>query len=327
MESGNSCQFLQANSAKKTLATDQSSSVTTPPCSRTTPASSFNSGKKSPTTLGAALSPRSLTIDDLKTLFQNGFLTYLAFLMLGSVLYHSLGGSFYDMSIRDGLGYVSTVMEAFGLLILQWKIKQQQSVAGISGKCVAMFGLCYAFRAIEIPPFSAEFLDPWTVKVLEQASFVLVAQVLYSVFVTYKSTYQADLDNGLRIGYIVVACILLSLAVHPDDESIPWTAFMYMDTLALMPQVVMMSRGSDGLVEAPISHFVFATAASRGIDLYYWCWSAHELGMDYNAWVTVSVHVIYQLLVADFVYLYLKQRLSSRSLSQPMELKELEEMV
>lgn len=264
-----------------------------------------------------------LTKADFKALFQNSFLVYACFLMLGSVLYHQIvGSSFQEMSVKDCLGYLSTVAEGFGLLSLRWKIRSHQSAAGISGASLLLFGLCYTFRAVfaEMPPFSVSCIDAWLVKILEWVSWLLVLDVIRLVFFSYRKTYRADLDI-LRVQYIVPACVVLAFVVRPHDESFGWTVAMYMDTVALMPQVVMMSRG-DGLVGAPIAHFVAATAFSRAVDLYSWCWGFHEFGMSYDAWVVLTVHVTYQLLFADFSYYYLKQRLALRSLSEDLILPE-----
>merc|ERR1719359_2841220 len=98
--------------------------------------------------------------------------------------------------------------------------------------------------------------------------------VLFAILKTYRTSYQRDLDV-LKVKYLIPGCLLIALVLHPNFKqgqikSLTWTSSFYIDTLALLPQVVMMQRGN-GKVEAPIAHFVAATAFSRVNDLGFWC--------------------------------------------------------
>merc|ERR1719272_2154129 len=98
-------------------------------------------------------------------------------------------------------------------------------------------------------------------------SLLLVLDILRSVFVTHRKSYQADLDV-LQAKYVIPGCIVAALLVRPHFHfwstpySLTFGSCLYMDVLALMPQVVMMQR-SEGKIEAPIAHFVAATFLSR----------------------------------------------------------------
>merc|ERR1719359_2804778 len=98
-------------------------------------------------------------------------------------------------------------------------------------------------------------------------SWLLVLDILKDVFVTHKSTYQANLDT-LKAWYLIPVCVALTLVLRPNFTFWPshydyiWTFNMYMDTLALMPQVVMMSHGG-GKIAAPIANFVAATCIAH----------------------------------------------------------------
>merc|ERR1719326_2860773 len=80
-------------------------------------------------------------------------------------------------------------------------------------------------------------------------SLVLTLDILWSVFVTHRSTYQEDLDV-LQVKHIVPGCLLLATLVRvhfpfwSTAYSYVWSATMYADVVALMPQVVMMARAS-----------------------------------------------------------------------------------
>merc|ERR1719217_1999555 len=115
---------------------------------------------------------------------------------------------------------------------------------------MSMYAIVYCLREWLLMPSSLSlfFIDGWAVEVLQVASLLMVLDVLKSVYVTYRSSYQEDLDI-LKIKFLIPACILLAVALHPQFErgtaySICWTMYLYLDVLALMPQVVMMARGN-----------------------------------------------------------------------------------
>merc|ERR1719316_606625 len=85
-----------------------------------------------------------------------------------------------------------------------------------------------------------------------------------------------------------------------------------MDALALLPQVIMMAR-NDGKVEAPIAHFVAGTVLCRVDDLWD-SLSSSGIGAGLrndnptSYWAIIFLQVFHLLLVADFIYYWLKAR-------------------
>jgi len=265
------------------------------------------------------------------TIFQ----VYACFLMATSMVYYSLGGNLRMALPEERLAYVSCIAEGFGLLSLRIKIARQGSVSGISGMTMAMYALVYVLRVIEVAPDNlslATDLDGWTIEVLQVASLLMVLDVVRSVFVTYRKSYQEDLDV-LHVKYLMPSCVVIAAVLHPQFRagawfSFCWTMYLHHDCLALMPQVVMMTRGA-GKVEAPLSHFVAATAFSRVLDLSFWYYEfdlgaqGYYHGFNYSGWLIVFWHVVNLVIVADFMYYYVKARFSggamSADLALPME--------
>lgn len=257
-------------------------------------------------------------IKDLKLFLQNTSAVYACFLLAVVTVYYALGGSFMNARGADQLRYASVVAEALGLLVLRRKIERQGRVTGVSGMTFTMYALVYTLRLVAFAPESAD-VDDWSLEVLAFGSLLLVLDVCRMVFVNHKKTYQEELDV-LKVKYLAPACVLLGVLIHPDLRSgvwfnCCWTVCLYLDVVALMPQVVMMSMGG-GKVEAPIGHFVAATALSRSVDLWYWFYMFDSVGPEdtppgsfhYSAWLIVLAHMLHLLLVADFMYYYMKGR-------------------
>lgn len=260
---------------------------------------------------------------------QNAFLAYTVFLGVCAVIYLGLGGKFSEYSVTDSLELASTIAEAFGLLMLRRKIAIQRGVSGISRATIMTYTVVYTMRLdllmpAQCPPGSSgECLRAWIKEGICVVTVLMVLDILWSVWRTYKATYQEDLDV-LKFKYLVPGCCVLALLIHPDLEegwmySYWWTLCLYLDVMALMPQVVMMTKGG-GKVQAPIAHFVAATFASRCVDLTYWAFQYELVGI-YSAVIIVFFHVLHLVLVLDFMYFYARARLSGAGLGADLDLQ------
>jgi len=277
-----------------------------------------------------------ITCEQAKAIFQDSFVLYTCYVMLGTCLYHHFGGSFLHASKEDLLAYASAVAEAFGLLMLRRKTQRQQSVKGVSGMTMVMYAVVYAVRELVLLPDiykAGNSVDDWAVQILSFTSFFIVLDILRSVFCTYRSSYQEDLDI-LKAKWLIPSCVILAAILHPGFEEGPWFSFMwtsclYLDVMALMPQIIMMDRAADK-VSAPICHFVAATAVSRMVDLWFWLYNFQLVGdyqpgeFHFSGLLIIFFHCLHLLLVADFMYYYMKARLSGQSFSEDLSLPTVE---
>ena len=108
---------------------------------------------------------------------------------------------------------------------------------------------------------------------VRKVAFLFMDSILWSIFKTYRQSLQEELDI-LQVKHLIPGCILFAVVIHPTFAqgfmySLCWTISFYVDVMALLPQVVMMSQGT-GKVEAPIANFVAATTFSRIVDLWFW---------------------------------------------------------
>merc|ERR1719388_286195 len=146
-----------------------------------------------------------------------------------------------------------------------------------------MYALVFALRTlVPLIMLITEMTEEVTCEVtIGIFSFLLVLDILRAIFVTHKSTYQSDLD-ALKAWYLIPACCFFTPLLHPNlayyswQYDYVWTFNAFLDMVALMPQVVMMSRGG-GKIEAPIANFVAATIISHCGDI------VHSLVCDF--WV------------------------------------------
>lgn len=256
---------------------------------------------------------------------------YVCFMTIGYIVYLHLGGDLVHAPAKTLLGYVSTVAEGLGLLTLRNKVRSRQSVSGVSGASIQMFALTYTIRLYQLwPRIGRDYINACAVEVLSLLSLVLVLDILWCVFWTYRKSYQEDIDI-LKFTHLVPGCFLAAVLIHPQFPtgsffSTAWALGFYIDVLALLPQVVMMAQGS-GRVLAPISNYVVAVVFSRMIDLEWWLTRGIDLGpqgriygWNYSGWIIVGVHLLSLVLAADFVYYYLKAKWKGSALQDDLVL-------
>jgi len=238
-------------------------------------------------------------------------------------------GRVFDVDAIERFGALQ--LEILGLITLRMKIKEKNSVSGISGMTILMYAATYFCRmGLSYP--SSGFLSlqwkDWDFDLtVGWVSMLLVLDILKSVFVTHRKTYQAELDV-FKAWYLIPCCWTVSLLVRPHFHSWTfkygwcWSSTLYMDVLALMPQVVMMSKAG-GKVEAPVANFVAATAISRCGDLFHSLvfLGATRANEPFSYWMAVSVQTIHLLLVADFLYYYMKARAFAAANAAANEIK------
>jgi len=259
----------------------------------------------------------------LMTFFRKPGKVYSCFLAFTVMEYVFVCGG--TTTPEDLIGYVSCILEAYGLISVYNKIQQQQSVSGISGMSLIMFALSYSLRATEMWVMSSKFRlskRGYSLELLQVASVPLIFSLLWAVFKTYRHSYEESKDV-LKVKYLVPGCVAMGFILTPQFRqgkmySYCWATSFYMDVLALLPQVVMMAYSPGQKVAVPIANFVAATAFSRSVDLWFW-YFRFDLGpqgwwhgVNVSGWTIVIFHVVSLLLVADFMYYYVRGRLAAR---------------
>merc|ERR550537_449132 len=110
-------------------------------------------------------------------------------------------------------------------------------------------------------------------------------------------------------------CVALAIVVHPELNEwvtfdIAWTASLYVDAVAMLPQVMMISKTQQ--TPGYTGHYLIATLASRMFSAWFWIHGATNL-MDMEersssiaAAAVVAAHVLQFVLLANYAYNYIK---------------------
>lgn len=138
--------------------------------------------------------------------------------------------------------------------------------------------------------------------------------------------------------FIVIPSALLALLFHPNlnghfiaDYS--WTFACYLETFALIPQLVLFQRSGSGggpgfrtaKVSAYISNWVFALGVGRLLHFFFWWWSHHELNdRDSDStsigWMVLLMQLGQIIIMIDFIYHFLTSSYKQRPMEMPANL-------
>lgn len=140
-----------------------------------------------------------------------------------------------------------------------------------------IYACVFFFRLCSILPYQgylpADSSGDWLYSVLEVLAFLMVLGVIYLIMFQYKSTYEMKYDafgnlhvpEEAGIVYLVVPCMLLGMLFHPNLNQrwfadVAWTIALYLESVAILPQLYMFQKRGGGTVETCISQFVYALA-------------------------------------------------------------------
>lgn len=229
---------------------------------------------------------------------------------------------------------MSVLAQCLAFVLVSLQISKNKSVAGISGKTMIIQAMALCFRLS-----STLFLDGYLpldktgdmmYQIVDVCSLMMVLHILQCIYKSHRVTYEDSADTVDAKNFVII-CVALAVIFHPDLNDWPafdiaWTASLYLDTIAMLPQLFMSSK--IGKVPAYTAHYIAATLVSRGFSAWFWFYGAENIarveeGFSFGAAAIIIAHVLQFLLLADFGYFYIKAVLSGAVCAcKPVEVSE-----
>ncbi len=214
----------------------------------------------------------------------------------------------------------------FGFGILNVKTFKSQRATGISAKTLQLYTIVFVFRLTSIIrhegylPYDKS--GDWLYHFIEIMALIFTASALYGIMVPFKSTYQADCDKfgefnvppGYGIVYLAVPIFFVAALLHPNLNAdwlsdVAWTYAMYLESVAVIPQLYMFQKQANGVVELLTAHFVAALGFGRVMEFIFWIYSYHELATSSGSTLPGYLAIISQfaqlVLMVDFFWYYI----------------------
>ena len=213
---------------------------------------------------------------------------------------------------------VSSLTSMFSYLMVAAKIDSSRSSRGVSRNMFECYLLVAIARLIAILPFQAylpyDRTGDWLYQAIEILSLFLVVFIVYQTRSKFAASYEAELDKFPH-WYLVGGCLVLALLFHPSLNSympidVCWTFALYLESVTVLPQLLMFQKA--GRVEPFTTHFLAGQALSRTLSFVFWLHSHHELNdatrplKSYVGWWVLGMQLLQLIVMADFVYYYVR---------------------
>jgi len=237
-------------------------------------------------------------------------MAWVGFVGIGAWTYHEIALKEFTAILT-----LSVFAQALSFLFLHMQISASRSVAGISGKTLIMHAVklcCRLGTTLWLDGYlPTDKSGDWIYQVGDVMSLLLVLQILFSVFVAHKQSYQCDMDT-LDLRNLIMVAVVLAIVIHPSLNAwtpfdVLWTIHLYVDALAMLPQLWVISK-SGGQVKGCTAHYIGATLLSNILSGLFWFYATPELAEENKlniAGVAINgAHLVQFLLLLDFGFFY-----------------------
>ena len=205
------------------------------------------------------------------------------------------------------LGDLSHLLAIILLLLKIWKTR---SCAGISGKSQILFLVVFVTRYLDLVTNFVSLYNT-TMKIFFISS---AAATVYLMYFKFKATYDGNHDT-FRVEFLLAPTALLALVLNHDFSvmEILWTFSIYLESVAILPQLFMVSK--TGEAETITSHYLFALGSYRGLYILNWIYRFYfESFYDI---IAIVAGVVQTVLYCDFFYLYVTKVMAGKKIVLP----------
>jgi ER lumen protein retaining receptor len=251
---------------------------------------------------------------------NNSVIMWAAFFTFSILVYYFLSSADFSFVMTYG-----SLSRMFGFGILNFKTFKTKKATVISVKTLQLYCITFACRLTSIIrhegylPYDKS--GDWLYHVIEFMSLAFVATAMWGCLVPFKKSYQVEFDKfgemhvppGFGSVYLIIPCLALAIFIHPGLNQdflsdVSWTFAMYLESVALVPQLYMFQRQNTGIVELLTAHFVAALGFGRVLEFTFWLYSYHELahksGSNYAGYLALISQFCQVLLMCDFFWYY-----------------------
>merc|ERR1719498_1894387 len=212
------------------------------------------------------------------------------------------------------------MVQCLGMVLLGLQMISTGSASGISAKALSLDALAICCRLSNTVwlngylPVDAS--GDRIFQAIDVGSLMVLAWLLYQVFVAKRSTYQAE-DDTLSVMPMIAGSLVLAALLHGNMNMRPlfdtlWMTGLFVSAVAVLPQLWLVTKNG-GRVEALTSHYIAAMALSRIFSGIFMWHARHDLtsepwitGFSHASYAILAAHFVHMLLLGDFAYYYIK---------------------
>lgn len=173
-----------------------------------------------------------------------------------------------------------------------------------------MFALTYTARYLDLVTNWVSLYNT-TMKVFFIATSYAT---IYLMYLKFKATYDSNHDT-FRVEFLLLPVTILALVLNHEFSfmEILWTFSIYLEAVAILPQLFMVSK--TGEAESITSHYLFALGSYRALYIFNWIWRYYT--EEYYDLIAIIAGIVQTVLYCDFFYLYFTKVLKGKKLQLP----------
>lgn len=240
---------------------------------------------------------------------------YMLFTFGSLIVYHFVANGEFSSILT-----MAQMIQCLAFVLLVIKSCSQGSVAGISGKSLALEALAFVCRLSSTTwlngylPVDAS--GDFIYQAVDLCSLLLVLSLLYRAYLSHRWSYEEEADS-LPVLPMIAVCFLLAALLHADMNSRPlfdtlWMAGLFLGVVSVLPQLWHINQ-TGGVIQACTGHYIAMLATSHALSgIFMWharfditCLPLLE-GLNHAIWAILGAHVLHLLLLIDFGYYYVK---------------------
>lgn len=197
------------------------------------------------------------------------------------------------------------MLHVMSICILLLKIKQVQSCAGLSLKTMILYATVFSCRYLDLfTNFYSMYNTVLKILFLGTSYYVCYLVKMDPVI---SATYDEEKKDTFKVPFLLAPCVALAFLTAVDWSLLEllWTFSIYLEAVAILPQLFMLQR--TGSCEVLNSHYIFCLGGYRALYLLNWIYRYFtEDGYYYQAGVFIVwfAGAIQTILYVDFFYYY-----------------------
>ena len=205
---------------------------------------------------------------------------------------------------------VGDLSHLLAIVLLLLKIWKTRSCAGISGKSQALFLIVFVTRYLDL---LTNFVSLYNT-VMKLFFIGSAAGTVYLMYFKFKATYDGNHDT-FRVEFLLAPAALLAVVLNHEFSvmEILWTFSIYLESVAILPQLFMVSK--TGEAESITSHYLFALGSYRALYILNWMYRYH-FESTYDP-IAIVAGIVQTVLYCDFFYLYITKVMKGKTLVLP----------
>ena len=205
---------------------------------------------------------------------------------------------------------VGDLSHLLAIVLLLLKIWKTRSCAGISGKSQALFLVVFVTRYLDL---LTNFVSLYNT-VMKLFFIGSAAGTVYLMYFKFKATYDGNHDT-FRVEFLLAPAMLLAVVLNHEFSvmEILWTFSIYLESVAILPQLFMVSK--TGEAETITSHYLFALGSYRGLYILNWIYRYHY--ENFYDVIAIVAGIVQTVLYCDFFYLYVTKVMAGKKIVLP----------